>query len=88
MEAPGGGACFPRPAAKSAEAKRGKMIKVTRLNGRPFVINAELIQFIEETPDTVITMTTHEKVLVKESADEVIRRVVEFGRSLRVFPDV
>jgi flagellar protein FlbD len=64
------------------------MIKVTRLNGRPFVINAELIQFIEETPDTVITMTTHEKVLVKESADEVIRRVVEFGRSLRVFPDV
>lgn len=64
------------------------MIKVTRLNGRPFVINAELIQFIEETPDTVITMTTHEKVLVKESADEVIRRVVEFGRSLRVFPNV
>ena len=64
------------------------MIKVTRLNGIPFVINAELIQFIEETPDTVITMTTHEKVLVKESADEVIRRVVEFGRSLRVFPDV
>ncbi len=64
------------------------MIKVTRLNGRPFVINAELIQFIEETPDTVITMTTHEKVLVKESADEVIRRVVEFGRSVRVFPDV
>jgi len=64
------------------------VIKVTRLNGRPFVINAELIQFIEETPDTVITMTTHEKVLVKESADEVIRRVVEFGRSLRVFPHV
>jgi flagellar protein FlbD len=64
------------------------MIKVTRLNGRPFVINAELIQFIEETPDTVITMTTHEKVLVKESTDEVIRRVVEFGRSLRVFPNV
>ena len=61
---------------------------VTWLNGRPFVIIAELIQFIEETPDTVITMTTHEKVLVKESADEVIRRVVEFGRSLRVFPDV
>jgi len=64
------------------------MMKVTRLNGRPFVINAELIQFIEETPDTVITMTTHEKVLVKESADEVIRRVVEFGRRLRVFPNV
>jgi len=62
------------------------MIKVTRLNGRPFVVNAELIQFVEETPDTVITLTTHEKVLVKESADEVVRRAVEYGRSLRVFP--
>jgi len=62
------------------------MIKVTRLNGRPFVINAELIQFVEETPDTVVTLTNHEKVLVKESADEVIRKALEYGRSLRVFP--
>ena len=59
------------------------------LQGRPQgMINAELIQFVEETPDTVITLTTHEKVLVKESADEVVRKAVEYGRSLRVFPDV
>jgi len=50
------------------------------------VINAELIQFVEETPDTVVTLTNHEKVLVKESADEVIRKALEYGRSLRVFP--
>ena len=64
------------------------MIKVTRLNGKPFVINADMIQFIEETPDTVITLSNHEKVLVKESADEVIRRVIEYGRAIRAFPVV
>lgn len=62
------------------------MIKVTRLNGKEFVINAELIQFLEETPDTVITLTNHEKVVVKESVDDVIRRVVEYSRSIRCFP--
>lgn len=62
------------------------MIRATRLNGREFIVNAELIQFIEETPDTVITLTNREKVVVKESADEVIRRVIEYGRSLRAFP--
>ena len=61
------------------------MIKVTRLNGKEFVVNAELIQFMEETPDTVITLLNHEKVVVKEPADEVIRRVVEYQRGIRAF---
>ena len=61
------------------------MIKVTRLNNREFVLNAELVQFIEETPDTVITLVNSEKVIVRESADEVIRRAIEYGRSLRTF---
>ena len=62
------------------------MIKVTRLNGKEFVVNAHLIKFVEETPDTVITLTNQEKIVVTEGADEVIRRVVEFERDLRTFP--
>jgi flagellar protein FlbD len=59
------------------------MIKVSRLNGKEFVVNAELIQYIEATPDTVITLVNHEKLVVKEPVDEIVRRVVEYGRSLR-----
>ena len=62
------------------------MIRVTRLNGRPFCINSELIQFIEETPDTLVTLINGNQVVVKESLDEVIRRAVEYGRSIRAFP--
>ncbi len=62
------------------------MIKVTRLNGKEFVLNAELIQFLEETPDTVITLLNHEKVVVKESVDEVVQRVIAYSRSIRAFP--
>lgn len=62
------------------------MIKVTRLNGKEIVVNAELIQFLEETPDTLITLQNHEKIVVKEGVDEVIRRVIEYSRSIRYFP--
>ena len=48
------------------------MIKVKRLNGKEFVINSDLIEFIEKTPDTVISLTTGKKVVVQESVDEVI----------------
>ena len=60
------------------------MIKVTRLNGKEFVVNAELIQYVEATPDTIITLVNHEKLVVKEPVDEIVRRTVEYGRSLRV----
>jgi flagellar protein FlbD len=61
------------------------VIKVTRLNGKEFVVNAELIQYVEETPDTVITLVNHEKIVVKEAVNEVIKRVVEYRRSLGSF---
>ncbi len=61
------------------------MIRVSRLNGKEFVVNAELIQFLEETPDTVITLLNHEKIVVREKVDEVIRRVVEYQKSIRGF---
>lgn len=59
------------------------MIRVTRLNGSPLVVNADLIELVEQTPDTVIVLTTRNRVMVKESADEVIQRVIAFQRSLR-----
>ena len=54
------------------------MIKVQRLNGKEFVINSELILFVEETPDTVITLTNGNKVVVRETADEIINNVIDF----------
>ena len=54
------------------------MIKVTRINDTDLVINADLIEFIESTPDTIISLTTGKKVMVKESIDEIIERVAEF----------
>ena len=59
------------------------MIALTKLNNSAFVVNAELIKFIESTPDTMITLTSGERLLVKESTDEVIRRVIHYGRMLR-----
>ncbi len=60
------------------------MIKVTRLNGKEFVVNADLIQYVEETPDTILTLVNHEKVVVKEKADEVVRRVIAYQRGVRM----
>ena len=59
------------------------MITLTRLNGRPFVLNAEHIRTVEEKPDTVITLTTGEHILVREDMRDVIDRAVEYGRTLR-----
>lgn len=61
------------------------MISLTRINNTALVVNAELIKFIESTPDTMLTLTTGDRVIVKESAEEVVRRAVEYGRSLRRF---
>ncbi|HOQ17101.1 MAG TPA: flagellar FlbD family protein [Defluviitaleaceae bacterium] len=58
------------------------MIKVTRLNGSYMVINSDLIEFVEETPDTVITMTTGKKIVVKENVDEIIQRVIEYKQKI------
>jgi flagellar protein FlbD len=54
------------------------VIKVTRINDAELVINADLIEFVEPTPDTMITLTTGKKIMVRESTDEIIRRVAEF----------
>jgi flagellar protein FlbD len=58
------------------------MIQLTRLNHLPLVLNSDLIEYIEITPDTVITLTTGQKIMVAESAAEVVERVVAFRRSI------
>jgi len=61
------------------------VIAVTRLNNRSMVVNAELIKFVESTPDTMITMTTGDRVLVRESLEEVVDRAIRYSRRVRCF---
>ena len=60
------------------------MIHVTRINRSPLVLNSDLIEHIEATPDTVISLTSGQKYVVMESAEDVIEKVVEFRRRLSV----
>jgi flagellar protein FlbD len=59
------------------------MVCLTRLNHAPMVLNSDLIEHIDITPDTVITLTTGQILRVRESAEEVVQRIIEFRR--RVF---
>jgi flagellar protein FlbD len=58
------------------------MIPLTRLNHVPLVINSDLIEHIEVTPDTVVALTTGQKFLVLETAEEIVDRIVQFRRRL------
>ena len=62
------------------------MIYVTRLNHTPVVLNSDLIEQVEMTPDTVISLTTGQKIMVLESSDEVVQRVVNFRRLIAAWP--
>ncbi|MEE9404645.1 MAG: flagellar FlbD family protein [Algisphaera sp.] len=59
------------------------MITLTRLNGKKFVLNAELIRTVESNPDTTITLINGDHIIVAESMEEVIDKSVAYGRSLR-----
>lgn len=58
------------------------MIELSRLNGTKYVVNCELIKFVEATPDTVITLTTGEKLMVKESVENVIEQTVRYRQRI------
>jgi flagellar protein FlbD len=58
------------------------MIRLTRLNHVPMVLNADLIEHVETTPDTVISMTSGQKFVVLETPDDVIQKVIEFRREI------
>ena len=58
------------------------MIKLSKLNNQEFAVNSDLIETIEQTPDTVITMTTGNKYEVKETQEEIIRRIIQYKRKI------
>jgi flagellar protein FlbD len=58
------------------------MIQLTRLNHHPLVVNSDLIKFVEQAPDTVITLMNGDKIVVCESAQDVLERVVQFRRAV------
>jgi flagellar protein FlbD len=59
------------------------MIALTRLNGQRFVINAEKIKFVEATPDTLVCCDSGEKLMVRETLQEVVQRAIEYSRAVR-----
>ena len=62
------------------------MIRLTRLCGEPFVLNADLICYVEALPDTFITLTSGERLVVTESLDEVVRRAVAYQQAKHLIP--
>jgi Uncharacterized protein, possibly involved in motility len=58
------------------------VIQVTRLDGSELVISAELVELLEAVPDTVITLTTGRKLVVREDVAEVVQRIKEYRRSV------
>ena len=53
------------------------MIKVTRLNNQELMVNPDLVEFLEATPETIISMTTGRKIVVRETIDEIVKRIIE-----------
>jgi flagellar protein FlbD len=64
----------------------GQMIQLTRLNNQTLVVNCDLIKYVEKSPDTVISLVTGDKLVVRESVDEVLERVVKFRQSIASQP--
>ena len=62
------------------------MIKLTRLDGEPFVLNAELIRYIERRPDTFVTLTSGDRIVVAETMDEVVERSVQYQQNKHFMP--
>jgi flagellar protein FlbD len=64
------------------------MIQLTRLNNQPLVLNSDLIKFVEQAPDTVITLVTGEKIVVRENVAQLLDRILQFRRSVLngIFP--
>ena len=58
------------------------MVQLTRLNNKPLTVNSDLIKFVEQSPDTLVTLVTGEKIVVLEKASEIVARVIDFRRSV------
>ncbi|HZP64542.1 MAG TPA: flagellar FlbD family protein [Terriglobales bacterium] len=58
------------------------MIRLTRLSGQELAVNSDLIKFIERAPDTVVTLTNGEKIIVRENTEQVVERIIAFRRAV------
>ena len=61
------------------------MIALTRLKGKQLVVNAELIKTVEKTPDTVITLINGDRMMVRESVEDVVAKAIDYARQIRNF---
>lgn len=59
------------------------MIVLTRLNGQSFVVNADKIRYVESTPDTVVCCESGDRMMVRETLQEVMRKAIEYARTIR-----
>lgn len=64
------------------------MIKLTRLGGEEFVLNAELIKYVESRPDTYVSLTTGERIVVQQSPEEVVHLTIEYHQHKQLVPGV
>ena len=64
------------------------MISVTRLNGKSYFINSDLVEFVESTPDTVITLITGKKIIVSDSVDEIVDKIVKYRKKVNALPNL
>lgn len=64
------------------------MVKITKLNGKEIYVNSDLIEFIETTPDTIITLITGKKVLVKDNVQDLLERIVDFKQKVYRLPEI
>ncbi len=62
------------------------MIRLTRLNNSEFLLNAEMIKFVESCPDTIITLINCETLMVRETVDEVVERIMAYHQTKNILP--
>ena len=62
------------------------MIKLTRLGGEPFILNADLIRYVESRPDTFITLVSGDRIVVVEAMDAVLERAVRYQQTKHLIP--
>jgi len=62
------------------------MIRLTRLDGEPFILNAELIRYVEMRPDTFVTLTTGDRIVVRETMEDVLERAIDYQRHKQLLP--
>lgn len=58
------------------------MIELSRINGTRFVLNCDLIKYVESTPDTIITLASGERIMVRDPVDEVVRKTLEYRKRI------